>query len=273
MIGALGSLEARSVVRARWFAASIALSASVVLFFLVVAARESSVLGFTGFGKVMAGVVQVALLLVPLLALASTAQAIPAARQNGVLEWYMANPVSRDTVFRSIFIPRLAALVLPMVGSVLALAGAAAVLGRPVPAGLVLTFLGVLVGQSLAFGALGMWVSCTAKAPEQALLGAVGLWMVTAVLVDFVLLGVLLRWDLPPYAVFFLAGINPIQDGRVAVLAAVDPQLGVLGPVGTWAVATLGSRATLAVTLGWPVILALAAGLLARRAFLRRDVL
>ncbi len=270
---ALARLEARSVIRARWFFASIVLSALLVGFFLVVAARESSVLGFTGFGKVMAGVVQASLLLVPLLALASTAQAVTAARQAGVLEWYMSQPVSRNACFGALFFPRLAALVLPVVVSLLGLAGAAAALGQPVPIGLVLTFLGVLVGQALAFGALGMWVSTLARAPEQALLGAVAVWMGAAILVDFVLLGVLLRWDLPPMMVFLLAGLNPMQDGRIAVLAAVDPQLGVLGPVGTWAVATLGAPATLAITVGWPLVLALVFSLLARRTFARRDVL
>jgi ABC-2 type transport system permease protein len=273
MIGALLRLEARSVGRARWFAASVVLSLAVVGFFLVVAARESSVLGFTGFGKVMAGVVQVALLMVPLLALASTAQAITAARQSGVLEWYMANPVTRDACFRALFLPRIGALVLPVVGSVGGLALVAALLGQPVAPGLVATFLAVLLGQALAFGALGMWVSAVSRAPEQALLAAVALWMGTAIFVDFVLLGVLLRWDLPPGLVFLLAGLNPMQDGRIALLTAVDPQMGVLGPVGTWAVATLGAPLTPAATLGWPACVALGAGLAVRRAFLRRDVL
>lgn len=273
MIGALLRLEGHSVVRARWFAASVALSVALVGFFLVVAARESAVLGFTGFGKVMAGVVQVSLLMVPLLALASTAQAVTAARQAGVLEWYMSQPVSRDACFRALFLPRLGALVLPIVGSIVGLAAAAAAMGQSVEPRLVLVFLAVLVGQALAFGAIGMWVSCVSRAPEQALLAAVAIWMATAVLVDFVLLGVMLRWDLPPMAVFFLAALNPMQDGRVAVLAAVDPQMGVLGPVGTWAVATLGAGATLAITVGWPLVLAAGASLMARWEFLRRDVL
>ena len=261
------------MVRARWFAAAVALAVGLVGFFLVVAARESAVLGFTGFGKVMGGVVQASLLLVPLLSLASTAQAVTSARQSGVLEWYLAQPVSRDACFRALFAPRLLALVAPLVGAVVALASAAWALGQPVPAPLVATFLAVLASQALVFGAVGMWLSCVSRTPEQALLGAVGVWMGAAVLVDFVLLGVMLRWDLPPAAVFLLAGLNPMQDGRVAVLAAIDPQMGALGPVGTWAVTTLGAGWTLAWTLGWPVVLAVGTSLLARRAFLRRDVL
>ncbi len=272
-MNALLGLELRAVARARWFYASLVLSVLLVGFFLVVAARESAVLGFTGFGKVMGGVVQVSLLLVPLLALASTAQAVTAARQAGILEWYLAQPVSREACFRALFVPRLGALVAPVVGTLGALTVAAAVLGQPVSLRLVGVFLAVLVGQALVFGAVGMWISTVSRAPEQALLAAVGVWMATAVFVDFVLLGVLLRWDLPPVAVFLLAGLNPMQDGRVAVLAAVDPQMGALGPVGTWAVGALGADLTLVLTLGWPIVVAVVVSALARRAFLRRDVL
>ena len=81
----LGRLEARAVARARWFHAALALAAGLVAFFVVVAARESAVLGFTGFGRVMGGVVQASLLLLPLLALLATSQSVTAARADGVL--------------------------------------------------------------------------------------------------------------------------------------------------------------------------------------------
>lgn len=272
-MNALFSLELRAVRRARWFAVSLLVSCLLVGFFLVVAARESAVLGFTGFGKVLGGVVQVSLLLLPLVALASTAQAVTAARQAGVLEWYLSQPVSRDTCFRALFLPRLGALVVPVALTLGVLGLAAFAMGQPVSLSLLGVFLAVLVGQVLAFGAMGMWISTRSRAPEHALLAAVGVWMATAVLVDFVLLGVMLQWDLAPWLVFLLAGLNPMQDGRVAVLAAVDPQMGALGPVGTWAVGELGAAGTLAVTLSWPYVLALAFGLLARREFLRRDAL
>ncbi len=273
MTGALLRLEAHAVARARWLGAAVTLSIALVGFFLLVAARESAVLGFTGFGKVMGGVVQASLLLVPLLSLASTAQAVTDARQSGVLEWMLSQPVSRTQCFSAMLLPRLAALLAPLAGSVLGLAAVAAVLGQPVAPRLVFVFLAVLLGQGFAFGALGMWMSCISRTPEQALLRGLALWMSTAILVDFVLLGALLRWELPAAVVFCVAGLNPMQDGRIAVLAAIDPQMGALGPVGAWALHTLGEPLTLAWTVGWPCLLGSLATLAAWRAFLRRDVL
>lgn len=269
---AISRLEARAVVRARWFAAAVTLAVGLVGFFGLVATRESAVIGFTGFGRVMGGVVQASLLFLPLLAVSSTAQAVTGAQQQGVLEWYLSYPAGRERVFWSLFWPRLVAVAGPVAFAVVLLGVIAAVLGQPVPFVLLGAFCAMLAGQGFCFSALGLAVSATARTPEQALLRALVLWIATAALVDFVVLGLLLRWDLPPYAVFALAGVNPVQAGRVGLLAVMDPRMGVLGPVGTWATVTLGQPLAVAYGLGWPVLVGVAALLVARRAFLRRDV-
>lgn len=272
MIPAIARIELHGVLRARWFTAAVVLAAALVGFFLLVATRESAVIGFTGFGRVMGGVVQASLMFVPLLALTSTTQAVTAARQGGVLEWYLSYPNGRERCFWAIFLPRLSAVVLPVAGAVVALGVVAAALGQAVPVGLLASFLALLIGQATCFSALGMWVSTAARTTEQALLRGLVLWMAAVALVDFVVLGLMLRWDLPPVLVFALAGVNPVQAARVGILATVDPQLGVLGPVGTWAVTTLGTGVTIAWGLGWPFVIGGVALLAARRRFRLADV-
>lgn len=271
MTNALVRLELYSALRARWFVAAILLAAGLVGLFLIVATRESSVIGFTGFGRVLSGVVQASLLFVPLLSLFATTQAVTGARQSGVLEWYLSYPNSRERCFWALYLPRLATVLAPMVGAVVLLGLAARLQGQSVSIGLLATFLALLTGQAFCFASAGMASSSLARSPEQALLGALIVWMCAAILVDFAVLGLLLRWDLPPQAVFFLAGINPVQAGRLGMLAQVDPQLGILGPVGTWMTTTLGPGLTLAYGLGWPIVLGAALLLLARGVFLRRD--
>lgn len=273
MTSALFRLEWHAVARARWFYAALALAGGLVAFFVLVAARESSVLGFTGFGRVMGGVVQASLLLLPLLALFATSQSITTARQAGVLEWYLAYPNSRGATFNALFWPRVLAIVGPVVASVAGLGLAAAIMGDGVAPGLLLAFLALLAGQGFCFSAIGIAISTVSRTPEQALLRALVAWITAGLLMDFVLLGVLLRWDLSPVLVFVLAGLNPMQAGRVGILAAIDPGMGALGPVGTWATVTLGQAVTLAWGLGWPVVVGGVATILARRAFVSRDVL
>jgi ABC-type transport system involved in multi-copper enzyme maturation permease subunit len=273
MIPAIVRLEIAGVRRARWFVAALALAGGLVGFFVLVATRESAVIGFTGFGRVMGGVVQASLLFLPLLALASTTQAVTSARQTGVLEWYLSYPNGRERCFWALFLPRCAAVIGPVAASVALLGLAAWGLGESVPPALLAAFLALLVGQGACFSALGIWVSALSRTTEQALLRGLLLWMAAVALVDFVVLGLLLRWELPPAAIFALAGLNPVQAGRIGILAAIDPELGVLGPVGTWAVTTLGTGATIAWGLTWPFLLGGAALFGARRTFLRSDVL
>ncbi len=272
MIPAIARLEALTALRARWFLAALALSAGMVGFFVLVSVRESAVLGFTGFGRVMGGVVQASLLLLPLLATLSTTQAITASQQQGILEWYLSYPNSRARCFWSLFLPRLAAVALPVIGTVLVLAVGAAIGGQAIDPMLLGVFTAVLLGQGVCFASLGMVASAVSSSPEQALLRGLLAWVTCAVLVDFVVLGLLLQWDLEPRVVFVLAGLNPMQAGRIGVLAAVEPEMTALGPVGAWAVRALGQDVVVAYGLGWPFVLGGLALGWARAAFQRRDV-
>lgn len=272
-MNAVFQLEGAGVLRARWFLISLTVALGLALFFVAMATRESAVLAFTGFGRVVTGTALAALFFVPLLAVFSTAQCVPQARSQGVLEWYMSHPTARTTLFWGMFLPRLAAVVGPVVAMVGLVGLVAALMGSPLPWDLALRLFLLLLTQGLCFSSLGMWVSVGARTPENALLRGLLLWMGTVALYDFALIGVLLRWKLLPWAVFLLAGINPVQAGRLGVLSGADPELGLLGPVGTWIAIHLGGTGTLAYALGWPALLAFASLWIARRSFVRRDLL
>jgi hypothetical protein len=64
---------------------------------------------------------------------------------------------------------------------------------------------------------------------------------------------VLLRWQLAPQAVLVLACLNPVQAARVALLAAGEPDLATLGPVGFYLAERLGPVGMVALGVGWPL--------------------
>jgi ABC-type transport system involved in multi-copper enzyme maturation permease subunit len=260
------------VLRARWLAVSCALAAGLVAFFVVLATRESAVLAFTGFDRVVSGVGVAGLLFLPLLAVLSTSQSIPQARQNGALEWILSHPVSRTACFWSLFVPRALAVCGPVIGAVLALGLAAAMLGETVPFGPLARFLVLLAGQGVCFAALGMAAGALSRSAEQSLLAALVVWASAVALLDFALIGTMLRWQLPPELVFALAAFNPVQAGRLGLLAGMDPDLGLLGPVGTWIAIHLGPGLTFGYAVAWPIVLSAGALALAHAAFRRRDV-
>ena len=70
-------LEAVGVVRARWLVAALAVAGGTVAFFWALASRESAILQFTGYTRVVTGTGLAALLGLPLLALFGTTQGKP----------------------------------------------------------------------------------------------------------------------------------------------------------------------------------------------------
>jgi hypothetical protein len=72
--------------------------------------------------------------------------------------------------------------------------------------------------------------------------------------------------------VFFLTAANPVEAARLALLAGVDPELSVLGPVGFWIANELGPRATWLIGVAWPLAVGSAALALALRRLDRSDL-
>lgn len=269
---ALLRLELASVLRARVVWVSVAMAASLVAIFLALASRESTILAFTGYTRVVTGVGLAALLFVPGLALSSTVQLFPSARQSGVLEWYLSHPISRDSCFAAMLLPRLLAVLGPSLLAVAGLSLAALAYGEPIPAPVVARLAAVLAGQVICFWAIGALLSVSSPSPEQALARGMGAFLLCAVLLDFGIIGVMLRWRLEPASVLTLSALDPIQAGRLGLLLGADPALGVLGPVGTYVTTTFGPSLTLSYAIGWPLLVAAVALLLARRSFSRRDL-
>jgi ABC-2 type transport system permease protein len=115
---------------------------------------------------------------------------------------------------------------------------------------------GFLVVAALvcAFLGVGLWISVAAPSEEKALLWSLFAWLFSAALHDFALIGLLLRTDLPPGLVFLLAGVNPVEAARVALLSNVDAQLAILGPVGFFISNKLGTGWAFAAGVVWPAL-------------------
>ena len=78
----------------------------VAAVFVLVGMRESSVLGFTGMGRVLLSFCHALVLLLPLLALSATGQTVNRSRDDGTLELLFSHPLSRTGYFTAVTITR-----------------------------------------------------------------------------------------------------------------------------------------------------------------------
>jgi ABC-type transport system involved in multi-copper enzyme maturation permease subunit len=273
-LGAMLRLDLAEVMGSRWLFVCLGLYGLFGAGFVLIGMRESSVIDFTGIGRVLFSLCHALVLLLPLVALMLTGQVVNRARDEGALELYLTHPVRRASYFAAVSLVRYAALVVPLVGVLvlLSLVGRLA-FGQQIPWAFVARSLAVSCALIWAFAALGLATSVSVRSPVRATTYLVLFWVTGVALLDFGVIGVMLTWRLEPRAVFLLAALNPIETARLALLSAAEPDLATFGPVGFYLATQLGPTRLLALGIGWPLVFGCTAWLLALRSFRRQDAI
>jgi ABC-2 type transport system permease protein len=265
-------LEVADALRSRWVLFTAATYALVFGAFVWLGLRESSVLGFTGLSRVVLNVSNAVVIVLPLVALVATHQSVVRARSTGLFELLLAQPVRREHWLASAVAARLIVIVGPLAALLVGTLAVGATSGEGTLAPLVARSLVVVASLTFAFVGVGVFVSSAAGSTERATVYALVAWLGASVLHDFGLIGLLLRYRLPPPVVFTLAALNPVEASRIAILSGIDPELSVLGPVGFWLANTLGARWALLTGAGWPLLVGGISLLAARRNLRRADL-
>jgi ABC-type transport system involved in multi-copper enzyme maturation permease subunit len=270
---AMARLDAAELTRSRWPWTAGGLYVALAGAFLYFGARESSIVGFTGMGRVLFSLCHALVFFLPLLALGVTGQAIGRAREDGSLELWMSLPVRRGSYFAAITGVRALALIAPLfvVFAALALLSRA-LFAQPVPWHFLARGAVISAALLLCFCALGVAISAVARTTARSLTYWVLAWLASVALLDFGVIALLLHTPLPPRVVFALAALNPVESARLALLSAAEPDLATLGPVGFYLANELGPALLFALGVAWPVAFGALALALAWRAFGRSDL-
>ena len=270
---AVARLDLGEVLRSRWLLLCLLLYALLGGVFVLVGLRESSVLGYTGVGRVLFSLCHALVLFLPLLALLATVQAVNRARDDGSLELFLSHPIGRGAFLAGVTLVRLAALALPLALVMAALAGEGVWLhGQAIPWLFFGRALAVCLGLLVAYVGIGLATSVWVRNPAKAMTVVFLIWMASAALLDFAGIALLLQWRLPARAVFLLAATNPVQAARMALLSSAEPTLASLGPVGFYLANHVGQTALFVLGVAWPASVGAAAWLLAWRSFRRGDL-
>lgn len=245
--------ELRDSLRSYWFLANAGVFLAGGLILMLVGGTGASVLGYRGFARALAGFVQLALFLVPLMALIPSTAAIAGEREMGSLDYLLAQPITRGEAYAGKWAGLSAALLLSLLVA-FAVTGAVAAL-RGVPPVLLAGLLGLTLLLAAAFVSIGLWIS--AGAPSRARATAVGLaaWLFLLALGSLGLMGALVRWGVPAWLLQAWSLANPVEAYRIATIVLLDPGVELLGPAGAALLETLGRPALVAVAClsltGW----------------------
>jgi Cu-processing system permease protein len=232
--------EIRDSLRNRWlllYAVAFAVL-SFSLSYLSLAGSGSY--GVAGFGRTAAGLVNLVLLIVPLMALTVGAGSVAGDAERGSLGYLLSQPVRRAEVL----LGKYAGLAFAMVATLaLGFGGSGAVMARGGAAGDVRSYT-LLVALSfvlaLAMLSVGFLISVLTRKASVALGVALFLWLALAFFSDLGLMGGTLAFKLHVSDLFRLALVNPLQVFKMAVLGSIHATLDVLGPAGFYATQKYG---------------------------------
>lgn len=224
--------------RARWFSLYTLAFAVLGLGVSFLSSAAAGGAGLSGFGRTSAGLVNLVLLVVPLMAITAGAGSLAGERERGSLAYLLAQPVARWEVLLGKFVGlaiALAACISIGLGScacVLAWRGGGAGASS----------LALLAALSLALAmtmlSVGMLISVMARRASVAVGVAVFLWLTLVFVTDLGLMAGALTMRLRVEHVFWLSVANPLQAFKMWSLHALDASIDVLGPAGLYAMDT-----------------------------------
>lgn len=271
-LGLAMRLELAESLRSRWFHFYAAVVVGLMVLLIATGISESRVLGFTGLSRLLVTYIQIAMAVLPLFIVITTARSMVGDREAGNLEYMLAFPVPLGVWYWGRFAARLVLVLSPVLlalglGAVYGLAR-----GHAVPWGPIVLYAGLTAALATCFLGLGFLISAVSRSSEVALGASLLVWLVLVALLDLLLLAVLIQARIVPDAVIAIALANPLQAFRTASMILFDPQLILLGPSSYVILDAFGVGGYVAWATAYPVALGLVLAGLGYWRFARSDL-
>lgn len=262
-IWTLAQKELRDALRNRWFLLYTAAFAVLALAFSYLALAGAGIVGFAGFGRTAASLINLVLLIVPLMALTVGSQSLAGEWERGTLAYLLTQPVGRYEVFLGKYLGLALSLLTALAlgfgisGLVMAFSSATAADPSQYLRLIVLAFV-----LSLAMLSVGFLVSALTRRASVAVGIGLFLWLAFVFLGDLGMMGTSMALQVPIANLFVMSLTNPLQVFKMAAILDLRATLDVLGPAGIYAFQRYGEdlaglfMAVLALWVALPALLA-----------------
>ncbi|MBK6429620.1 MAG: ABC transporter permease [Anaerolineae bacterium] len=248
--------ELRDSLRNRWFVLYTVAFTVLALGLSFLALSGAGIVGFAGFGRTAASLINLVLLIVPLMALTVGAQSLAAESERGTLSYLLAQPVTRLEVFVGKYLG-LALAILAALTLGFGISGLVMVANGMAYAESYLVLVGLAFLLALTMLSVGFVISAFAHKAGIAIGISLFLWLTFVFLGDLGMMGTAVSMRLKIADLFLLASANPLQVFKMASILSINATLDVLGPAGLYALQTYGDSLLwvfLAVLLVWVLV-------------------
>jgi Cu-processing system permease protein len=233
--------EFRDALSSKWFLLYTVAFTTLAIGVSFLSLAGSGEHGFAGFGKTAAGLLNLIMLVVPLMALTAGAGTIAGERERGTLLYLLAQPLSRTELLLGKYVGLAIALTCSLCIGFGLSAGLLAWRAGGVGAASFLML--VLFTSILALSMLSLGVLISVQSRRAGVATGVSLfvWLGLVFLSDLGLMAGTVLFKLRVQEVFALAIVNPLQAFKMNVIVNLNATLDVLGPVGMYATQEYGS--------------------------------
>ncbi|NWF69715.1 MAG: ABC transporter permease subunit [Chloroflexi bacterium] len=256
-VAVITAKELRDALRNRWFVFYTLAFGGLALALSALGQPLSGRVQLSGYSRTAASLINLVLLFVPLIGLTLGALNLANDRENGTLDYLLAQPVTRAEVLLGKYLG-LALTLFAMLCVGFGTAGVALALqGRAGDAGAYVLMVALDILLALAMLSLGFLVSTMAGRTAAALAGGLFLWLLLVFIGDLGIMGSAVLTRLPVDTVLGLTLINPLQLFKVASILTIQANLEVLGPAGVYATQRFGDGLLPMVVIGllvWGVV-------------------
>ena len=213
--------------------------------------------GLAGYGRTVASIINIVLLVVPLMGLTLGAISLAGERERNTLQYLLAQPVTQFEAllgkYLGLAIALFSALVLGfgISGIFISLQGGSAEINLYLLM-VLLAFMLALVSLSLGF-----LISSMVRKGSTAISIALFIWLLLLIFGDLGLMGTSIMLKLGVGQLLTFTLLNPMQIFKIAAILNIRGSLEVLGPAGIYALRTYGTQlmpGLVGILLAWTLL-------------------
>lgn len=240
--------EVKDSVNNKWFIIYTLSLTTLAVIFVYLGYSSGSIIGYQGYSKTAASLINLILLFIPLIALITGSISISGERENKTLPYLLSHPINKIEVFFGKYFGILTSIMFAIFLS-FGLAGLLIYTKGTSENSInyILTsFLSVLLAASLL--SMGFLISIFNSRVSKSISIAILLWFLFLIVADLGIIGASTGMNLGVKETFYLTIINPLEAYKIASILTLTPRFEILGPAGIYALNTLG-KSTLYILL------------------------
>ena len=237
--------EITDSINNKWFIIYTFSLTLLAILFVYLGYSSGSIIGYVGYSKTAASLINLILLFIPLIALITGSISISGERENKTLPYLLSHPINKIEIFIGKYIGILASIMFAIFLSFGTAGILIYILGTSESSinYIVATFLPVLLASSLL--SMGFLISILNQRVSRSISIAILVWFIFLIIGDLGIIGAINGLNLGVKETFYLTIINPLEAYKIASILTLTERFEILGPVGVYALNTLGKSVLL----------------------------